>query len=62
MAILLVTQIWSPPNNEGGDYDPRPMGVWYTEVSQWSIFNQDRQSEMSHGAAFNVQALSQAGQ
>jgi hypothetical protein len=69
-AILMVTPNWNPPNHEGGVYNRHPIGVWYTKVGKWSIFNQVEQGQqaedisisMPHGAAFNVQVLSQGGE
>ena len=58
-ALLFVTQNWSSSIGKTGIYNPQPIGVWYTNEGNWSIFNQDRSIKMPIGAAFNVQVFSE---
>jgi len=52
-ALVFVTQNWNP-GGASGTYNDQPIGVWYSNIAKWSIFNQDDTSSMPNGADFNV--------
>jgi hypothetical protein len=51
-AILFITQNYQP----NSVYNAHPVGVFYTGLDYWCIFNEDNQA-MSVGAAFNVMVI-----
>jgi hypothetical protein len=55
-AVIVVTQNWTPPGQQGGVFNDRQVGVWY-DGSHWAIFNEDS-APIPPGAAFNVFVVS----
>ncbi|MBD3162681.1 MAG: hypothetical protein GF346_09925, partial [Candidatus Eisenbacteria bacterium] len=51
-AVLFVTQNWNP-GGEGGTYNDNTIAVAYV-AEEWFIFNQDPDSELPVGSAYNI--------
>ncbi len=54
-AILFTTPNWNPPG-QPGVYHDHTLGVWYTGLNRWAIFNQDL-AAMAAGPSFNVRGV-----
>ncbi len=61
-AVVFYTHNWNATDDlSGTEVVPYPLGVWYSNSGQWSLFNQDQSIPFEPNTHFNIMAQGLGG-